>query len=80
LWKTTDRGASWTPLGDKLPSLNVRAVAVDPDNPEVIYLASHNGKGYFKSNDGGENWFQSAPGGIAGETQKFVPGELLFRP
>lgn len=49
LWKTTDYGKNWTPLTDKLPSLAIGAVAINPRNPNTILIAT--GEGY---NLGGE--------------------------
>ena len=67
VWKTTNGGASWAPLMDLLPNLNVNALAMDPKNPNVLYagtgdtlccsgLASVVGVGIFKTIDGGANW------------------------
>jgi len=38
VWKTVDNGLSWTPLDDGLPILRVSDIAVDPSNPDVIYV------------------------------------------
>jgi len=40
LWKTTDNGQSWVCLTDDLPLLRVSDVAVDPNNTNVLYLAT----------------------------------------
>ncbi len=37
IWKTTDSGASWTPVGDGLPILRISDIEVDPSNPDVLY-------------------------------------------
>ena len=37
IWKTTDNGFSWTPLDDGLPILRVSDIAVDPNDPDIIY-------------------------------------------
>lgn len=65
LWKSTNRGASWKPLTDKMPSMGVGAIAVDPKNPKIVYFATGNainggGIGIFKSIDGGVNWVRFA--------------------
>lgn len=39
VWKTTDGGDSYLPLTDNLPILRVSDIAVDPTNPETIYLS-----------------------------------------
>lgn len=38
VWKTTDDGANWTPLTDDLPVLRISDIAVDPNNPDNIYI------------------------------------------
>jgi hypothetical protein len=67
IWKTTDGGASWTSLGENLESLTFGAIAIDPQNSETVYAGTgearfgsnrvtYDGKGLFKSTDGGQNW------------------------
>ncbi len=65
VWRTTDNGASWTPLTDDQPSLALGALAFDPNNPNVIYagtgeqnfsLDSYEGNGVLKSVNGGVTW------------------------
>ncbi len=65
LWKTTNGGQSWKPLTDKLPSMRIGAIALDPKNPEIIYIGTGSsiaqfggGTGIYKSLDGGINWCQ----------------------
>jgi photosystem II stability/assembly factor-like uncharacterized protein len=63
VWKTTNDGASWTPLFDSQPSLVIGAIAVDPVTTDTLYvgtgegvLRGYYGKGIFKSTDGGATW------------------------
>jgi len=70
LWKTTNAGNSWTPLTDKLPSLRAAAVAVDPQNPQIVCFATGSslykgGIGFYKSIDGGANWHHFATKQVA---------------
>ncbi len=67
LWKSTDGGSSWTPLTDNLPRLSSGSVAIDPNNPNVIYYGTgelnfnidgYPGTGIFKSTDAGASWSQ----------------------
>lgn len=39
VWKTVDGGASWMPLTDDLPILRISDIAVDPVDPDVIYIS-----------------------------------------
>jgi hypothetical protein len=40
VWKSTDDGASWTPLTDDQPSLAVGALTLDPRNPDVVWVGT----------------------------------------
>ncbi len=55
LWKSTDAGASWTPVGDQLTNMFIWSVAIDPGNNDVVYHGNSSGDVY-KSNDGGQTW------------------------
>jgi len=64
IWKTTDAGRTWRPVGNSLPPA-VGALAVAPTAPETIYVGSGqvaarydvaSGRGMFKSTDGGKTW------------------------
>lgn len=61
VWKSSDAGASWTPLTDQQASLPIGALAVAPSAPNVIYAGTgdgidFSGKGILKSTDGGKTW------------------------
>src|SRR5258707_678561 len=70
VWKTTDAGASWLPIGDLLPSIGISTLALDPKNPDILYAGTGEyytgstigdqirGLGIFKSSDGGATWAQ----------------------
>jgi photosystem II stability/assembly factor-like uncharacterized protein len=51
LWKTTNGGTTWQPLTDGLPNSNLSGVAVQPDNPNIIYILTGDGDG--GGSDGG---------------------------
>jgi photosystem II stability/assembly factor-like uncharacterized protein len=66
VWKTTDGGANWEPLGDQtFKTGSVGAVAVSEADPNVVYVGmgeetlrgnlSH-GDGMYKSTDAGKTW------------------------
>jgi photosystem II stability/assembly factor-like uncharacterized protein len=40
IWKTTNGGESWFALADDLPVLGVSSIAVNPNDPDVIYIAT----------------------------------------
>ncbi len=66
IWKTEDAGKNWIPLSDKLPTLAISDIAVDPKNPDIVYAATGdfditamtdgNAQGIFKSTDAGSTW------------------------
>lgn len=39
LWKTEDGGQNWIPLTDNLPLTRVSDIAVNPENPDEIYIS-----------------------------------------
>jgi photosystem II stability/assembly factor-like uncharacterized protein len=67
LWKTTNSGTTWTPVFDAQPSYSIGTVALDPNNPEVVWVGTGEnvsgrhvgwGDGVYKSMDGGSTWQQ----------------------
>jgi Ca2+-binding RTX toxin-like protein len=65
VWKTTDHGATWTPIFDAQPSLAIGAIAVNPANPSIMYVGtgeangsvdSYYGTGLYRSANGGSTW------------------------
>jgi photosystem II stability/assembly factor-like uncharacterized protein len=39
VWKTTNAGISWTPLTDELPILRVSDIAIDANDPNIMYIS-----------------------------------------
>lgn len=67
LWKTTNAGITWTPIFDDQPSYSIGDVALDPTNPEVVWVGTGEnvsgrhvgwGDGVYRSRDGGRSWQQ----------------------
>ncbi|MGZ3949555.1 MAG: WD40/YVTN/BNR-like repeat-containing protein, partial [Flavisolibacter sp.] len=65
VWKTTNAGASWTPVFDKEGTLNIGSIAVQQSNPSVVWVGTGEGNprnslnlgdGIFKSLDAGRTW------------------------
>ena len=71
VWKSTNRGASWQPVGDQLSNLAINVLRLDPNDPDVLYAGTGEGYfreavrgtalplrggGIFKSEDGGATW------------------------
>ncbi|MGV6828570.1 MAG: T9SS type A sorting domain-containing protein [Flavobacteriales bacterium] len=55
VWKTTNGGEDWEPLGDYFSNLQVYSVAIDPQNPDIYYFGSISGL-LYKSIDAGATW------------------------
>jgi len=65
VWKTENGGASWTPIFDEQPILNIGAIALVQSNPSVVWAGTGEGnprnsislgEGIYKSLDGGKTW------------------------
>ena len=64
VWKTTNGGQSWTPLTDQQASLATGDMALDPTDPDILYVGtgephgsdSYYGAGLLKSTDAGQSW------------------------
>ncbi|WP_074406550.1 GEVED domain-containing protein [Aquimarina megaterium] len=63
LWKTTDGGANWQCLTDGISVIGIAGMAIDWNNPNVIYIGigdkddnKTNSIGVLKSTDGGNSW------------------------
>ena len=62
-WKSIDGGANWVTTSDDLPVLGVSSIAVDPNNTDIIYIATGDANasdtysiGVLKSIDQGDTW------------------------
>ncbi|MFC1544240.1 WD40/YVTN/BNR-like repeat-containing protein [Gemmatimonadota bacterium] len=65
LWKTEDRGLSWTPIFDQYGTMSMGWIEIAPSDHNIIYLgtgevmharSSTHGNGVWKSTDAGETW------------------------
>ncbi len=65
VWKTTNAGTTWTPIFDHESSYSIGCVALDPNNPAVVWVGTGEnvsgrhvgfGDGVYKSLDGGDTW------------------------
>lgn len=83
LWKTTNNGMSFEPLFDEQASIIMGDVAVDPDDPDHLWVgtgeknasrSTYSGTGVYRSTDGGESWTHL---GLA-ETHRI--GKILISP
>jgi photosystem II stability/assembly factor-like uncharacterized protein len=65
VWKSTNGGASFTPIFDDQKVSGIGAIAIDQNNPDVVWVGTgegnprnsqNNGNGIYKSVDGGKTW------------------------
>jgi photosystem II stability/assembly factor-like uncharacterized protein len=68
LYKSRDAGKTWTKIGLE-KSNNIASIVVDPRNPDIVYVgvqgtpwADQEGRGVYKSTDGGTTWAAILPG------------------
>jgi photosystem II stability/assembly factor-like uncharacterized protein len=65
IWKTENRGVTFNPIFDKYGAYSIGCLAIDPDNPNVVWAGTGEnnhqralgyGDGVYKSIDGGKSW------------------------
>lgn len=62
--KSIDGGGSWNPINAGLPARSVTTLAIDPQNPQILYAAAGT---LFKSTDGGTSWNSTGLSGAISE-------------
>jgi photosystem II stability/assembly factor-like uncharacterized protein len=65
LFKTTNGGTTWTPIFDHEATISIGGIAVDPHNPDVVWVGTGEanarnsvsfGDGIYRTLDGGKTW------------------------
>ena len=65
VWKTTNAGVTFEPVFDDKPSYSIGDIAIDPSNPDVVWVGTGEnvsgrhvawGDGVYRSRDGGRTW------------------------
>lgn len=65
VWKSENGGTAWKPVFDDQPTQNIGAIAIQQNNPDVVWVGTGEGNprnsinlgmGIFKSLDGGKTW------------------------
>jgi len=78
IYKTRDRGQTWTNLSQGMSHSRVISMAVDPTYPATVY-AGTKGDAVFKSHDGGQRWV-SMRSGLDDATISSVVNQFVFDP
>ena len=65
VWKTENRGTTWTPVFDSEGSYSIGSITIDPNNSNTVWVGTGEnvggrhvgyGDGIYKSLDGGNSW------------------------
>ncbi|MEM9304196.1 MAG: glycosyl hydrolase, partial [Pseudomonadota bacterium] len=65
VWKTTNAGTTWTPIFDRESVYSIGTIAIDSNNPSVVWVGTGEdvggrhvsfGDGIYRSDDGGQRW------------------------
>ena len=91
LWKTVNAGTTWTPIFERQGTFSIGDIALDPQNPETIWVGTGEanprnsvsfGDGIYRSTDGGASWQHMGLGGterisrVLVHPNQFVPWPL----
>jgi len=65
VWKSENEGSTFESMFDDMPTASIGDIAIDPNNPDVVWVgtgeanifrSSNAGCGVFKTTDGGKTW------------------------
>jgi photosystem II stability/assembly factor-like uncharacterized protein len=65
VWKSINEGTTFEPVFNDMPTASIGDIAIDPQNPDVVWVgtgeanifrSSNAGCGIFKTTDGGKTW------------------------
>ncbi len=65
VWKSVNEGTTFEPVFDDMPTASIGDIAIDPKNPDVVWVgtgeanifrSSNAGCGVFRTSDGGRTW------------------------
>lgn len=57
VFRSDDLGLTWQRVSDGISPLDIRSVAVDPNDPDIVYAGTRNG-GIFMTDNGGQGWIK----------------------
>lgn len=65
VWKSENEGTTFEPVFDDMPTASIGDIAIDPDDPDIVWVgtgeanifrSSNAGCGVYKTTDGGRTW------------------------
>ena len=65
VWKSVNEGTTFEPVSDSIATASIGDIAIDPTNPDVVWVgsgeanifrSSNAGCGVYKTTDGGKTW------------------------
>lgn len=83
VWKSANEGTTFVPVFESIPTASIGDIAIDPNNPDVVWVgtgeanifrSSNAGCGVFKTIDGGKTWNQT------GLENTFTIGRIRVNP
>ena len=83
VWKSTNEATSFIPVFEGMPTASIGDLAIDPKNPDVVWVgtgeanifrSSNPGCGVFKTTDGGKSWK------LMGLENTFTTGRIRINP
>ena len=84
IWKSTNSGDNWIPLGDDFPQMGVSGIAIDYNNSNTIYISTGDcdasntySVGVLKSTNGGLSWNTT---GLTFTNTSTYSGDILINP
>lgn len=76
VFKSTDYGQSWKRINTGLETVETNTLALDANNPDVLYLGTDD-NGIYKSSDGGISWSKL---NISQLPEKYGVGDIVVDP
>jgi hypothetical protein len=70
MFKTTNRGDSWTQISSGISTTNISEIAVSKSNPGTVVIT--NGTALFKTTNDGGAWTNITPGGLNGSRITYI--------
>jgi photosystem II stability/assembly factor-like uncharacterized protein len=83
VWKSVNEGTTFEPVFEGMPTASIGDLAIDPNNPDVVWVgtgeanifrSSNAGCGVFKTTDGGKTWY------LTGLENTFSIGRIRVNP